>query len=72
MSVGTGLTASAGGKVSVKACTASALGGIKKGDAVADATEDDLLIQFNALLAVLRDAGVIASGALTGGNPDAE
>lgn len=38
----------------------AAIGGVKKGAAVADATEGTVLTQLNALLASLRAAGVIA------------
>lgn len=40
------------------------IGGVKQGAAVTDATSaDDIVAQFNALLASLRTAGVIATGA---------
>lgn len=46
------------------AATSSALGLVKQGAAVEDATSaEDIVAQFNALLASLRTAGVIAAGA---------
>lgn len=40
----------------------SSIGGVKQGVAVEDATSaDDIIVQFNALLASLRDSGVLAS-----------
>lgn len=46
------------------AATSSALGLVKQGAAVEDATSaEDIVTQFNALLASLRTAGVIAAGA---------
>lgn len=46
------------------AATSSALGLVKQGAAVEDATSaEDIVAQFNALLASLRTAGVIATGA---------
>lgn len=46
------------------AATSSALGLVKQGAAVKDATSaEDIVAQFNALLASLRTAGVIAAGA---------
>lgn len=46
------------------AATSSALGLVKQGAAVEDATNtEDIITQFNALLASLRTAGVIAAGA---------
>lgn len=46
------------------AATSSALGLVKQGAAVEDATNtEDIVAQFNALLASLRTAGVIATGA---------
>ena len=42
----------------------TSLGGVKQGTAVEDATSaEDIVAQFNALLASLRTAGVIAAGA---------
>lgn len=42
----------------------TSLGGVKQGAAVEDATSaEDIVAQFNALLASLRTAGVIAAGA---------
>lgn len=42
----------------------ASLGGVKQGAAVEDATSaEDIVAQFNALLASLRTAGVIATGA---------
>lgn len=42
----------------------TSLGGVKQGAAVEDATSaEDIVAQFNALLASLRTAGVIATGA---------
>ena len=42
----------------------ASLGGVKQGAAVEDATSaEDIVAQFNALLASLRTAGVIAAGA---------
>lgn len=42
----------------------TSLGGVKQGAAVKDATSaEDIVAQFNALLASLRTAGVIATGA---------
>ena len=40
----------------------TAIGGVKKGAAVADATAETVMAQLNALLASLRAAGVIAQG----------
>lgn len=46
------------------AATSSALGLVKQGAAVEDVTSaEDIVAQFNALLASLRTAGVIAAGA---------
>lgn len=46
------------------AATSSVLGLVKQGAAVEDATSaEDIVAQFNALLASLRTAGVIATGA---------
>lgn len=46
------------------AATSSTLGLVKQGTAVEDATSaEDIVAQFNALLASLRTAGVIAAGA---------
>lgn len=46
------------------AATSSVLGLVKQGAAVKDATSaEDIVAQFNALLASLRTAGVIAAGA---------
>lgn len=46
------------------AATSSALGLVKQGAAVEDVTSaEDIVAQFNALLASLRTAGVIATGA---------
>lgn len=42
----------------------TSIGGVKQGTAVEDATSaDDIVAQFNALLASLRTAGVLATGA---------
>lgn len=50
------------------AATSSALGLVKQGAAVEDATSaEDIVAQFNALLASLRTAGVIAAGAAAAG-----
>lgn len=47
------------------AATSSALGLVKQGAAVKDATSaEDIVAQFNALLASLRTAGVIAAGVI--------
>lgn len=44
----------------------TSLGGVKQGAAVEDATSaEDIVAQFNALLASLRASGAIASGAAT-------
>lgn len=49
---------------SVPAATASAVGGVKVGGVVADATDTtDVITQLNALLTALRTSGAIATAA---------
>lgn len=51
-----------GGSYTLPAATATVLGGVKEGAAVAPATDaTDVITQLNALLTSLEAAGVIAS-----------
>lgn len=57
-------TATWGAETTYSAATSDALGLVKQGVAVEDATSaEDIVAQFNALLASLKTAGVIAAGA---------
>lgn len=51
----------AGPSYTLPAATTSSLGGVKKGSAVANAAAAPTKEEFNALLASLRAAGIIAS-----------
>lgn len=51
----------AGAPYTLPAATTAAIGGVKQGAAVADAAAAPTQSEFNALLASLRAAGVIAS-----------
>lgn len=56
-----GDTGAAGPSYTLPAATTSALGGVKKAAAVADAAAAPTKEEFNALLASLRAAGILAS-----------
>lgn len=56
---GDGIDLGGGGSYTLPAAAANTLGGVKKGAAVAVATEETLLAQFNALLASLKAGGSI-------------